>query len=44
MLLFLHYFPGLSLSDFDTPNGFPADLWDAGKQFIDMWRARPGTP
>jgi hypothetical protein len=40
MLLFLHYFPGLSLADFETPNGFPVDLWDAGKVLIDAWMKR----
>lgn len=39
-LLFLRYFPGLSLADFRTPNGFPADLWDSGKAMIEMWMKR----
>lgn len=39
-LLFLRYFPGLSLSDFQTPAGFPADLWDAGKVMIEHWMKR----
>ena len=39
-LLFLRYFPGLSLADFSTPNGFPADLWDTGKAMIEVWMKR----
>lgn len=39
-LLFLRYFPGLSRADFDTPNGFPIDWWDAGKTLIDQWMKR----
>jgi hypothetical protein len=36
-MLFLHYFPSLRLSDFETPNGFPADRWDTGVQLIRLW-------
>lgn len=39
-MLFLHYFPGLRLSDFDRPNGFPADRWDVGKQLVQIWMKR----
>jgi hypothetical protein len=39
-LLFLRYFPGLSLADFETPNGFPVDLWDVGKVMVESWMKR----
>lgn len=39
-LLFLRYFPGLSRADFQSPNGFPADLWDVGKALIESWMKR----
>jgi hypothetical protein len=39
-LLFLRYFPGLSMADFETANGFPLDLWDAGKALITEWMKR----
>jgi hypothetical protein len=40
ILLFLRYFPGLSLADFEVPNGFPVDLWDSGKALIEAWQKR----
>ena len=39
-LLFLRYFPGLTLADFQSPNGFPADLWDVGKALIKSFMER----
>jgi hypothetical protein len=39
-MLFLRYFPGLRLADFETPNGFPADRWDFGKSMIKAWMDR----
>lgn len=39
-MLFLHYFPGLRLSDFEPPNDFPADRWDTGKAMIESWMKR----
>lgn len=38
-MLFGRYF-GVPLDAFDTPNGFPIDLWDFGKSCIDVWMRR----